>query len=260
MPSPFPGVDPYIEDQHFWRDFHLRFLNYCCERIADELPPNYEARFDETIRFTETSEEEEEFKIPDLSVEQTGPSARKHVRDGNGSTLAPVLLALPLVEEVRERRIVILHRPGRKRVTVLEVLSPTNKRGDGFSAYLEKRVEVLTHRPRLNLVELDLLLEGRRLPMRKPLAPGDFYAFVSRADQRPQSEVYSWDIRVPLPTIPIPLRRPDGDVSLRLAELYELVYSRGRYERALDYRRPLRLPLAKPDQIWAKKLVKGVKT
>ena len=102
--------------------------------------------------------------------------------------------------------------PGRELITSIEVLSPTNKaRADGDD-YLAKRAALL--RRGINLVEIDLLLGGERLPARETLPAGDFYAFVSRRDRRPKSDVYSWSIRRALPQIPIPLKPPDNDVSL----------------------------------------------
>ncbi|MBX6316783.1 MAG: DUF4058 family protein, partial [Isosphaeraceae bacterium] len=139
-------------------------------------------------------------------------------------------------------------------VTVIEVLSPTNKTGSGREEYLEKRRELID-RP-VNLVELDLLLGGRRLPMAEPLPPGDYYALVSRAERRPQAEVYAWTIRQPLPTIPIPLRPPDPDVPLDLAAIFATAYERGRYARSLDYGAPLTVPLAETDRLWAEGLAR----
>jgi hypothetical protein len=103
----------------------------------------------------------------------------------------------------------------------------------------------------IHLVEVDLLLGGRRLPMARPLPLGDFYVIVSRTEQRPRADVYSWSIRDRLPTIPIPLVLPDPDVLLDLAAIFATVYERGRYDRSIDYRMPLSLPLRASDRIWA---------
>jgi hypothetical protein len=104
----------------------------------------------------------------------------------------------------------------------------------------------------IHLLELDLLIAGRRLPMGRPLR-GIYHALVSRADERPISEVFSWSIRDPLPTIPVPLMAPDPDISLDLAAVFNTVYRRGQYERSIDYKAPLELPLAPKDRTWAQK-------
>jgi hypothetical protein len=107
----------------------------------------------------------------------------------------------------------------------------------------------------IHLIELDFLL-GRRLLMGRPLPPGDFYAFVARAERRPDCDVYAWSIRQPLPTIPIPLDPPDPDVLLDLAALYATAHERGRYGRMIHRDRPLDLPLAPDDLAWAESLAR----
>ena len=92
--------------------------------------------------------------------------------------------------------------------------------------------------------------------MRRELPRADFYAFVSRAGQRPSSDVFAWSVRQPLPRIPIPLRAPDPDVILDLPSLFAFGYDRGRYARALDYSAPLDLPLASADRTWAEDLAR----
>jgi hypothetical protein len=88
--------------------------------------------------------------------------------------------------------------------------------------------------------------------MGRPLR-GIYHALVSRADRRPISDVFSWSIRDPLPTIPVPLMAPDADISLDLATVFNTVYQRGRYERSIDYSAPLELPLGPKDHAWAEK-------
>jgi hypothetical protein len=110
---------------------------------------------------------------------------------------------------------------------VIEILSPTNKAGEGFSKYLRKRRATI--RQKVHLVEIDLLLGGERLPMAEPLPPGDYCAVVSRSEERPASSVYAWTIRDPLPSVLIPLKRPDPDATLDLAAHFATAYDRGRY-------------------------------
>jgi hypothetical protein len=154
------------------------------------------------------------------------------------------------VEEVKERWIEIRRRPDWAPVTIIELLSPTNKSGQGHTDYLYKRVSLITRT--IHLLELDLLIAGRRLPMGRPLR-GIYHALVSRAEERPIAEVFSWSIRDPLPTIPVPLMAPDPDISLDLAAVFGAVYRRGQYERSIDYQAPLELPLAPKDRGWAQK-------
>ncbi|HMF35759.1 MAG TPA: DUF4058 family protein, partial [Isosphaeraceae bacterium] len=134
-------------------------------------------------------------------------------------------------------------------VTAIEILSPTNKLGEGYWQYQGKRRALI--RQNVHLVELDLLVRGQRLPLGQELPAGDFFAFVSRTDCRSKCEVYAWSVRDCLPTIRIPLRSPDPDVVLELPAIFAFGYDRGRYARALDYAAPLDLPLAAGDRAWA---------
>jgi hypothetical protein len=167
-------------------------------------------------------------------------------------TLEPELIPLvtTIVEEVKDRWIEIRRRPDWTPVTIIELRSPPNKSGQGHSDYLYKRVSLIART--IHLLELDLLIAGRRLPMGRPLR-GIYHALVSRADRRPISEVFSWSIRDPLPTIPVPLMPPDPDISLDLSAVFSTVYRRGQYERSIDYAAPLDLPLNTKERAWAQK-------
>jgi hypothetical protein len=114
-------------------------------------------------------------------------------------------------------------------VTVIELLSPANKRAgaDGRREYLRKREQIL--QSTVHLVEIDLLLKGERLPTVEPLPEADYYAFVSRSEYRPAVEVYYWRRDERMPTIPVPLLREDGEVYLDLQAVYEETYRRARY-------------------------------
>jgi hypothetical protein len=126
-----------------------------------------------------------------------------------------VTIPLAILDEDAEAYLEILHRPDRRLMAVVEVLSPANQIGADYVAYLAKRKTVL--RQEVHLVELDLLVGGRRMPMRRPLPPADYYALVARGDRRPDCDVYSWSVRQALPTIRVPLVPTDHDSSCRSA-------------------------------------------
>jgi uncharacterized protein DUF4058 len=252
MPSPFPGIDPYIESQEYWPDFHASFIPYCRDALNEILPETYDARIEERLQLVELRELGDRAVLPDVAIIQSG-SARPFERPlGAGVlTLEPVTIDLPVEElvEVRDLWIEIRHRPERNLVTVIEVLSPTNKTGAGFHEYCSKRRSLIHQR--VHLVEFDFLVKGRRLPMKQDLPPGDFFVFTSRAERRPKCDVYGWSVRQALPRIPIPLLAPDPDVVLDLQAVFATGYDRGRYARALDYTAPLDLPLLPADRAWA---------
>lgn len=250
MKSPFPGMDPYLEDPAFWSDFHSRFLNYWCEAIADALPDEYEARLNESVNLVQMSPEVIKLIYPDIAVtRQPVGTQRSPSRNGGTLLLEPVTIPHEFLEEVRQTRIEVLHRPERTLVAVLEMLSPFNKTGDGFDQYRAKRTIILGQN--VHLVELDLLIGGKRPGLRRPLPPADYVAMISRADDRPNCEVYHWNVRDALPAIPIPLRPPDKDIQVDLAAVFRDTYQRGRYARSLFYARPPSARLSRKDLQWA---------
>lgn len=250
MPSPFPGMDPYLEDPAYWADFHHTFIGCWREAIADALPPEYDARLDESIDLVQMSPQVIRLIYPDIAVSK-GPRRVKRVKENGTGTLLlePVTIPHEFLEEVRQARIEILHRPERTLVAVVEMLSPFNKSADGFNQYRNKPKTVLVQD--IHLVELDLLVGGQRLPHAEPLPPGDYYAFVSRVENRPNCDVYAWTVRDRLPAIPIPLRAPDADVVIDLGKVFRATYQRGRYARVLPYRSPPIAPLSSQSKRWA---------
>jgi len=257
MPSPFPGIDPYLESQGYWPDFHASLILYCRDALNDVLPESYEARLGEQLRLVELREPQIRTVLPDVAILEGGTAGRgASETDAGVLTLEPVTMGLPAeeIEEVRDLWIEIRHRPDRELITAIEVLSPWNKSGEGYWNYRAKRRRLI--RQNVHLVELDFLVRGQRLPMKQELPPADFYAFLSRGDRRPQCDVFAWSLRQPLPRIPIPLRAPDPDVILDLPSLFAFGYDRGRYARALDYSAPLDLPLASSDRAWAEDLAR----
>jgi hypothetical protein len=252
MASPFPGMDPYLEDAAFWPDFHHQFIDDWREAVADQLPEPYEARLDERIHLVQMSPQIIKLIYPDVSVSHGPPPVRSSSGAGGTLILEPVTIPHEFLEEVRETRIEILHRPERSLVTVLEMLSPTNKTADGFQEYRAKRKTILLQK--IHLVELDLLVGGNRLPLAGPLPTADYYAFISRSDRRPNCEVYAWTVRQQLPVIPIPLRAPDADVLIDIGKVFQHTFRRGRYARSLAYGQPPSAPLSGADAQWANAL------
>jgi hypothetical protein len=248
MPSPFPGMDPYLENPAFWPDFHERFITYWCDELAEHLPETYEARIGERVSLLEPASETGKRIGPDVSLTKGRDFSPGRPEAGSVATLEPVNIPFVVLNETKEAYIEILHRPDRELIAVLELLSPSNKEADGFEQYRVKRNAII-HQA-VHLVELDLLIGGRRLPLSKALPAGDYYAFVGRSDDRPDCQVYAWTIREPLPTIPIPLKAPDPDVQFNLAAVFATAYKLGRYARSIDYAAPPPVRLADETEQW----------
>ena len=252
MPSPFPGMDPYLEDPAFWRDFHHRFISYWSEAIAGLLPSDYAARIDERIHLVEMDPEIVKVIYPDVAISRNREKTLKSPSESCTLLMEPVTIPNQILDEVREAHIEIYHRPDRKLVTVLKLLSPTNKAGDGALEYQAKRNALFQQR--VHLVEADLLVEGDRLRFARPLPVGDYFALVTRAQSRELCDVYAWNMRQRLPAIPVPLKAPDPDIVVDLQGVFETAYDRGRYAKELSYDKPPRIRLDKRAAAWVKQV------
>jgi hypothetical protein len=113
-------------------------------------------------------------------------------------------------------------------------------------------------RQRVNLVELDLLIGGRRVQTKRPLPAADFYAFVARTDRYPNADVYAWTLRDRLPAIRIPLKPPDPDILIDLAPVFETAFARGRYSRRLRYGSVPAIPRSPEILKWCANLAQGI--
>ena len=254
MRSSFPGVDPYIEWEGHWSSFHTRFVTYWCDALADVLPDDYEAQPGERVSLIEYVPGRARIVGPDVAVfQRDAVRAPQPTVDSDVALLEPVTMTIPIEgEEVRETIIEIHHRPDETLVAVLELLSPANKTGTDRQRYLDKRQFLL--RQQVHLVELDLLLGGQRLPVEGQLPAGHFYAVVSRADRRPQCEVYAWQLPDRLPKLPIPLLPPDADVQCELQAVFDYTYERGRYARTLRYPAPTGHRLKPATREWVQQI------
>jgi hypothetical protein len=259
MAGPFPGMDPYIELESAWPDFHNRLIAEICNELGARLTDSYVARVDERIDVaTWTPEPPRSFR-PDVLV---GRFEERAANTGVAPATAPTATLEPKLVEILDRDpeearitwVEIRALPHLELVTAIEVLSPINKSGLGRMVYMEKREKL--HEPPVNLVEIDLLLGGLPLPMKQRIEPGAYYAVVARGARLPLAEVYRWTVRDPVPCIPIPLREPDADILIDLAVLVNRVYDLGRYARTLRYNVPLpeTMSLTPDDRAWLESL------
>jgi hypothetical protein len=250
MASPFPGVDPFLEGQGVWHDFHQTFIVTWREMLMRKLPSNYVARVEEHVYLDRVGDDDGGTvvqRIPDVLVEQR--AERGAAREPSGAvTLKPTIVRNIIGDPIREGYIEISRRDDNKLVAVLELLSPSNKSGAGRGEYLLKRDQVL--RGSAHLVEVDMLLRGPRMPFLDRLPDGHFFGMVSRAGRRPECEVFAWTVQERLPTIPIPLDAPDADVTIDLHQVYSTTFDRGPYDELVRYDRPIGFAMADDMKQW----------
>lgn len=250
--SPFPGMDPYLE--RHWRDVHSSLIVYLREDLQERLPEPLVARIEERV-FVESPDGLERVIVPDVRVlEGAGPPGAPAPSPGTIAT--PLVLQLE-VEPVTERFIEIIDSgSGQRVVTVIEVLSITNKLpGDGLELYLRKRRELRA--AGVSLVEIDLLRGGTRDlgPRAAPVQKKPYQVVVRRGQRPSQLELYPISLRERLPVIGVPLRDGDADAALDLQAALDRCYRAGRYD-SLDYAAPAEPPLAGDDARWVDELLR----
>jgi hypothetical protein len=162
---------------------------------------------------------------------------------------APIQLATVIPEAVPHVSIEIRDVARRQLVTAIEILSPTKKHGEGRAEYLSKRRRILLSRA--HLLELDLLRAGQRVPMQQPLPDAPYFVLLSRAAQRPMTDVWPVALDQPLPPVPVPLLPDDADMLLDLQAAFTATYDLLGYDLIIDYRRPPEVALAPVDAAWA---------
>jgi len=204
MPSPFPGMDPYLESS-IPMTVHTQLSAEIARQLAPQVCPQFLALASERLV------PEMGGKVPHVSV------------------------------EIRER-------VTRQIITAVEVLTPTTKRGRGRDEYLLKRRRILTSTA--NLLEIDLVIEGERVPFSHPLPPASYFVILSRVEERAICEVWPIPLQQPLPAVPVPLRRGAVDAKLDLQLAFTTIYDVCGFDRAVDYSQPPKVSLTPEDAAW----------
>jgi len=252
VPSPFPGMNPFFEQEDIWQDFHQSFIPLAREMLNTQVQPSYFVKIDEYLFIHElSSEERRHLGRGDLTLGR-GPVAPA-ISAPVAVLSAPANASIPLAVDIEHHAFLeIRDRRNRDVVTIIELLNPSNKNpGPDREQYLGKRRQILLSNS--HFVEIDLLRGGPRLPV-DGLAPCDYYALVSRVESRPQVGVWPIQLREPLPAIPVPLRKPDESVSLDLQQLIHRVYDGAGYASHIYAGSP-KPPLTPNDQEWAESIL-----
>ena len=235
MPSPFPGMDPYLEGP-LWPDVHHALATEFRRRLAPQLRPKYVARLE--IRFeTDPNPEADDATrvlIPDVDVFTAAPGWSAGPPGAATATLSPETATVPVLpaEEVKRVTIEVVHRERGELVTAIETLSPVNKREPGLTRFREKRRELRS--AGVNLLEIDLLRRGTRTVRHPSMPPGDYFVTLTPAG-KVRARVWAATVREALPVVPVPLLEGDGAAALDLAASFAQVYDDADYDLELDY-------------------------
>jgi hypothetical protein len=252
MPSPFPGMNPYLEQASIWEDFHSRFMTYAGEALTAQVRPHFIVKLEERVFIHEPDAEQRGRLLgkPDIALFEADTNRPSAIAtyDPSVNKVQSIIASLPDIDIERHALIEIRDRHSRQLVTMIEVLSPTNKRyGPDREQYLLKRSSILFSD--VSLVEIDLLRGGPRFPI-NDVPPGDYCVSVFRKARAPAIEVWSIGLRDELPVIPIPLKGDFPEATLNLKEILDRVYDAAGYEDYL-YDTPPEPPLTPVDAQWA---------
>lgn len=251
MPSPFPGMDPYLEHPALWPDVHASLIVAIRETVRPLVTPRYYVAVEQRT-YLLSADDLVLIGVPDVAVIDRG--RRDAALPGAAVSRSGVLeVEVPMGEDVEEVFLEVREVTTGKAVTVLELLSPVNKLvGRGREAYEEKRAQVL--RTRTSLVEVDLLRAGEPMPVVGPSIPSDYRILVSRGATRPRAQLYAWAVREPIPAFPLPLLPEDAEPMVELGTVLHALYERAGYDLRLDYARAPVPPLGAEDAAWAQQL------
>ena len=269
MPSPFPGMDPWLEDPEIFPDLHNIFIARLGDSISTDLPAPYYVSTGNR-HWVETSyrliEPDVHVLYPPSRSEKSTPKKRK-ATDVEQVAVEPVRVHVPVAiedDETSEWFLEIFAKPRNQQlITAIELLSLSNKKPGqkGRDLYVKKQEEIL--KSRAHLVEIDLLRGGAHTTaVPRALAEEQAGAFDYHVSIRPFDEpedfmVYAWRMETRLPKITIPLLPGDPAVVVDLQAILDQCYDVRHYERRVSYRtKKPKPPLTKKQQQWTEKILK----
>jgi Protein of unknown function (DUF4058) len=256
MAYPFPGMNPYLEDPELWPGVHGRLIVAIADYLSPQLRPKYFVAIEERIYQT-TGDEKLLVGIPDVIVQNSQAAINPKIPNIAVATPAvqPKTVTVPIPEIVKERYLEVRKVGTKEVVTVIEILSPKNKRpGEGRNAYETKRQRVLgssTH-----LVEIDLLRVGEPMLVFGDGTQNDYRILISRAENRPQSDLYTFNLQDVIPAFSLPLQTGDREPLVDLQRLLAGIYDRASYDLVIDYSKYPALQLSQQNAVWADALLR----
>jgi uncharacterized protein DUF4058 len=281
--SPFPGMDPYLEAPDVWPDFHDALASEIRTALNASLPSPYYARLEMRPEIGIVAGPTTRRVVPDVAVVRThsppgqrpAATSAAAVLDSPRTQASPGLDVEVFSEPLRHAYVEVRDPArGHKLVTLIEIVSPSNKApGPDRDAYLAKQEEVLASDA--SLIEIDLLRGGSR-PLRMDRlsalighlgkAKTDYLVLVHRAWAKAGAgtikfQAFPVSVREILPCIPVPLREGEPETPLDLQYALTRAYAGGPYARgAVNYGHPPDPPLAGEDAEWAQGLVRSFDT
>ena len=250
--NPFPGMNPWLETA--WPGVHALLIALLALKVSPMLPDDLTARPEEGVNISSADSETPDLVRADVAIVESwqqgippswNPSADSALEAR--AAVAEIVRIPPMTE-----RWIEIRDATKRLITVIEIISPSNRIGTGYDDYRAKQ-RLLLASP-INFVEIDLILGGSPLfdgsiSSLPHLAETHYAITVKRLDRPSYREIYRPLLRQPLPVIRIPLRPGEKDLFIDLQPLINQVYEAGRYDR-LDYTHFHHLPIPAADQAW----------
>ncbi|MGF1536088.1 MAG: DUF4058 family protein [Elainellaceae cyanobacterium] len=261
MAIAFPGMNPYLENPDLWPEVHSWLIVELARSLNPRLVPKYRAAVEKRVYLDSLV-----VGIPDSSIFQrsqlgpledipsapSGKASASLPSTSTGVLSQPVKVKVPVSEETTERYLEIREVGTGAVVTVVEVLSPKNKRaGEGRNQYLTRRQRVLNSAT--HLVEIDLLRRGKPMPMTGAIA-SDYRVLISRGPSRPDAELYPFNLRDPMPQFLLPLKPADHEPVVNLNQILQQVCEQAALDLAIDYGAPPEPSVSDRDFEWMQQL------
>jgi len=234
MASPFPGMDPYLEGYRF-HDFHNQLVAVSKRLLVPQIVPKYIPSI-ESYTVVDSDEGGIDIMYPDLGVfindadKLEEPTAVYETK----SLFTPPTIKVSFHDllGLRIPYLEIRDNSENKLITVIEVLSPINKRKSGVEAYKKKCGRLRA--AGVHLLEIDLLRRGDRPFNFAKVEKRHYMVRLLRGDSK-ETEIWAMDVKDPLPVVPVPLKPEDPDAVLDLGKAFNMVYSESMYDQLINY-------------------------
>ncbi len=249
MPTPFPGMDPYLERPGLWEEVHTGLIVGIPGFLNPLLRPRYRVAIKQRVYLA--------LLPPDVRAVLSPRQAPNTRLVTTSVGVMPRAAELPAPEEVIERYLQICDVETGDVVTIVEILSSTHKSShEGRKRYGRRRFQVLGSMA--HLVEIDLLRAGEPFPFHVSGGDvqSDYRIIVSRTHHRPYADTYLFNVRDPIPDIPIPLQRGETEPILCLNQVLHQLYDQAGYDLRVDYQGPPNPPLTGKDARWMAQLLR----
>jgi hypothetical protein len=240
-------MNPWLEDARLWRGVHISLMTGIRDQLAPALEPRYFVDIETHTYVARTPDTPIGSRYPDVAILDIGGPAVAVAATAQAT--APLEIDLPIRETLEEPYLEIRLVPDGEVVTVIELLSHTNKRaGIERQSYLEKREALLG--ADVNFVEIDLLRAWEPMPYTQPSTDHHYRIFIHRKERPTKAYLYQFNVRAPIPVFALPLLPDDEEPLVDLGALLQNVYDRARYRLIVDYTQPPKPRLNPADTTW----------